>query len=184
MRMFVSIDLPENIKIKCMDIIEKLNSSGTDIKAVKKENLHITLKFLGEVREDDAENVKKILTEYSANQTSFRLGFSGLGYFGKPLPRIIWLGFSAGKERIYQMASDLNEKLDFIRKEERSPKPHLTLARVKSSRNSGGLIEIIRGLTSVKIGEVEVNQIKLMGSILTDSGPKYSDLGLYELGKE
>jgi 2'-5' RNA ligase len=82
MRIFIAIDVNKEIREGCKWIIEKLNESGADLKTVKPENLHITLKFLGEVHENLVKEISESLKDFSEKCKSFRIGFSVLGYFG------------------------------------------------------------------------------------------------------
>lgn len=185
MRLFVGIDLNQEIRQACVRIIDELMLSGAALKTVAPENIHITLKFLGEVREGSVKEISRIIQEASSSIQPFRVGFSVLGYFGSTrFPRTIWVGISEGRETISSVIQDLDKRLSHIRSEERKPKPHMTLARVRSFENSENLIDAIQSNRDVKLGELLVNEIKLKRSVLKPDGPVYSDLEAYELGKE
>ena len=182
MRLFVAIKVNDEIRDKCQEIMATLLISGADLKTTPKENLHITLKFLGEVREDRVNEVKDIIRETSKSSHAFRIGFSVLGYFGGVrFPRVVWLGIDKGKPQIISLSNQLNEKLSFIRSEERSPWPHLTLARVKSVKNSEKLIQVIKDNRDVKLGEVDAKEMSLYSSRLTPNGPIYSEIKTFKL---
>ena len=143
MRLFVAIDINNEIRSRCTKIMESLIESGADLKTVKPENLHITLKFLGEVREDYVNDISDTLNIFAREFEPFSLNFSVLGYFGGVrFPRIIWLGISEGRDVISQMATELNKRLSHIRKEDNKPRPHMTLARVRTPVKSQELIEL------------------------------------------
>lgn len=183
MRMFVAIDLNEDVIGRCMRALSSLKESGAELKPVKPENLHITLKFLGEVREDDLDRISVVLEGFSGRFRPFRLALSGIGYFGSEVfPRVIWAGISEGGDIVSEMSDELNRKLVHIRDEHRNPHPHLTLARARSPENSGRLAEAMKKLSDVKLGEVDVKEIKLRQSILRPDGPVYSDLRSFRLG--
>ena len=164
--------------------MESLRESGGDIRTVVPENLHVTLKFLGEVREDHVKKLSSTLEEFARDHEPFTAGFSVLGCFGSPrFPSVVWVGISEGRDIITGMADDLNTRLSWIRKDDRKPRPHLTLARVISPRNSDKLVERVQSLRHVKLGEVAVREIILKKSMLMPDGPVYSDLDRFALGR-
>jgi 2'-5' RNA ligase len=182
MRLFVSIDLNEELRNRACGIMEDLAGSGADLKIVKPENLHITLKFLGEVREEDVKKISSAISGLSRNFSPFTMELSVLGYFGNPrFPRTVWIGVSRGRETVTVMARELSRVLSFVRTEDREPKPHLTIARVKSVRNAAGLVERIVSNRDVKLGELIVKEISLKKSVLKPDGPSYSNLEVFPL---
>jgi 2'-5' RNA ligase len=185
MRMFVAIDLNEGVIAGCREIMSLLEESGADLRIVKPENLHVTLKFLGEVREGDSDDICEKIELISGNFEPFRLSLSGLGHFGKSgSPRVIWTGISEGSDVVCNISLALEKGLSHIRRNGKEPSPHLTLARVRSRKNSEGLIETIQKLSDVKLGEVDVKEIKLKQSALRPDGPVYSDFRTFELGRK
>ena len=185
MRLFVAAEISDEIRHECKKMIDSLNESGADLKTVRPENLHVTMKFLGDVREDYVKRVSDTLKQFSGDFQPLRAGFSVMGYFGGTrFPRVIWVGISEGREIISEMAGDLNKRLSWIRKDDRKPRPHLTLARVRTTRNTEKLLDTIRLLRDVKLGELNVNEIVLKQSILKPDGPVYKDIEVFRLGKK
>ncbi len=183
MRLFAAIDLNNELREECRKVTQALQLSGADLKVVVPENLHITLKFFGEVREDCVKEVSDTLRKMSESMHPFSMGLSVLGYFGGVrFPRTIWIGISEGRGTISSMMHDLDENLSHIRDESRKNRPHLTLARVKSVRNTENLIETIKSMRDVKLGELCVNKLTLKKSDLNPDGPTYSNLETFELG--
>jgi 2'-5' RNA ligase len=184
MRAFIAISISDKARGKCQRVIEELQASGADLKPVRPENLHVTLMFLGEVGDADLDKVRAVLREFSAKEKAFRISLSMLGYFGNArFPRTVWIGISEGRQEISRICREMNRMLAGIREDSREPRPHLTLARVKSVRGAESLLEKIRELRDVNIGEVEVKEIKLMRSMLQPSGPVYSELESFPLGR-
>ncbi|MCX6814849.1 MAG: RNA 2',3'-cyclic phosphodiesterase [Candidatus Aenigmarchaeota archaeon] len=181
MRLFVAIDLNENVIGKISEIQERLRSGDFDLKCVEPENLHLTLKFLGEVDEKQNEYMGKLISEAAKEFHEFTLSFHGIGYFGERRMNVIWAGVNEGKEEFVKLAQSLDGDLSFVRKDEHEPSPHLTIARVRSGRNREILAREIRSLGDVKIGEVHVKEIKLKQSVLTPQGPIYSDVKIFPL---
>jgi 2'-5' RNA ligase len=185
MRVFVAIDIDRGIKDNCRKIMGSLEESGADLKIVSPENLHITLKFLGEVREEDLERLKQSIGEVTGEFRPFRMGISGVGYFGsRKFPKVIWVGISEGRETISRLCRSLEERLSWVRKDGRKPSPHLTIARFRNPQGSEWLIKAIDELGDVKLGEFSVKEIKLKKSVLEPKGAIYSDLKSFGLGQK
>jgi RNA 2',3'-cyclic 3'-phosphodiesterase len=182
MRMFISIGITEDVRRACMDMISRLMGSGADLRTIDPDNLHMTLKFLGEVREDGVKDISERIRKVAFAEPPFTLGISMLGYFGSTrFPRTVWAGVSDGRDRLISISKALNNELSHIRNEEKEPRPHLTLARVKTVRNAEKLVDTIRSNRNVKFGEVYVKEILLMRSQLTPTGPIYSELERFAL---
>lgn len=182
MRVFVAIDLNRDIIDMCMGAMSSLKECDADIRFTNPENLHITMKFLGEVREECLDDVYREIERVSREFAPFRVVISGIGYFGKKVfPRVVWAGISEGRETLFNMSLSLEKGLSHIRKDSREPNPHITLARIRSPTHSDNLIETIMSMGSVKLGEVYVKEIKLKASDLNKNGPVYSDLKAFSL---
>jgi 2'-5' RNA ligase len=182
MRFFVAIELNEDVVGRISAIQEKLSSGDFDLKMVERENLHLTLKFLGEVQETQVQRIESIISECVNGFRAFTLSFRGIGHFGSGnRVNVIWAGVKEGSGDFVNLAKALEGKLSSIRSEEREPSPHLTIARVKSGRNADRLVREVDSLGDVKIGEVRVNEIKLKQSVLTPQGPIYSDVKTFHL---
>ena len=182
MRLFVAIDLDENVIERLSSIQEKFSSSDFDLKLVEPENLHLTLKFLGELQDSKLGHVEKLVSEALSGFHSFTLSFHGIGYFGSGrYMKVIWAGVNEGRDEFISLANELEAKLSFIRKDEHEPSPHLTIARIRSGRNTDRLSREVDSLRDVKVGEVRVKEIKLKKSVLTPQGPVYSDVKVFQL---
>jgi 2'-5' RNA ligase len=183
MRLFLAIELPCEIRDSCSGIISRLASSGADLRTVDPGNLHITLKFLGEVHEDVVKEISQKCSMVSHSHSPFNLEISSVGYFGSVrFPKTVWLGIGTGRQEISGLMDDLNSHLNHIRDEPRASSPHLTLARVRSVRNTSRLVETIDAIRHVKLGEFHVKEIVLKRSVLNQGGPEYSDLEVFTLG--
>ena len=178
MRLFIAIDLNEEVRGNIKAVQRKLGHEG--LKLVEPENLHLTLKFLGEVPESDLHKIESSISDSVKGLNEFKLSFHGVGYFGSErFMKVIWAGVDSGKEQFISLARSLEERLSFVRKEEREPSPHLTIARVNST--SPKLAHEIASLKGVKLGEIRVKEISLKKSVLTPQGPIYSDVKAFPL---
>ena len=172
MRIFVSINLPEEVKKEIKEIQDKLPDFFG--KKTETENLHLTLKFLGEIDEDKIEKVKNRLKEIRFN--SFETEIKELGIFSEKFVRIVWLHVKNCEE--------LQRKIDFALKDlfesEKRFMSHLTIARVKKIKDKR---EFLRKLKEIKIPEIKfkVDRFYLMKSELNSKGPVYNILEEFDL---
>ena len=170
MRLFIAIDLPKDIKDYLMKIEEKIDVKG--LKLVK--DIHLTLKFLGEVEDDKAEQIKNLLKEIKINP--FEAKISGLGVFPSgSYIRVVWVGVQP-EDKIIEIQKEIDERMKEIGfKKEKNFKAHITLARVKFLEDKEGFVS---KLNEIKPEEksFEVKSFKLIKSTLTREGPIYEDL--------
>ena len=176
MRCFIGVDVEEKLKEKIVKIQKNITRAG--IKLVERENLHFTLKFLGEIDDEKIEQVKKKLSEVSFK--AFKIFIKGVGAFPNiNYIRIIWIGCDSPE--MNKLSEIVDEKLAGIGfKRNEKYQNHVTIARVRI-KPPEKLIKKIRELKDTEIGEMVVDKIKLKESKLTPSGPIYSDLKTFEL---
>ena len=183
MRLFIAVDLEGPVAEKVEGLMENLRKIGADLRFVDSRQVHITLKFLGEVDVSRVKGISESIRTALQGIDSFKLSIEGLGYFGsRNSPRVVWLGIGAGKQQLAGIMSRLEQSLAFIRREERESNPHLTIARARTARNSESLVQEIGLHKDVKAGEVDVKEIKLKQSIAGREGPEYSDIWVFRLG--
>jgi 2'-5' RNA ligase len=182
MRTFIAIELDKEIKEKISLIEEELRKTDADVKWVKPENIHLTLKFLGEIDEKQADKIKNILQDLAKEKQTFEMAISELGAFPKlNFPRVIWIGIKKGAENVLNIASELEEKLSKIGfpKEKRSFSGHISIGRVRSNKNRLQLIEAVNKINEANQKETYtqlVKNITLFKSTLTPQGPIYEAL--------
>jgi 2'-5' RNA ligase len=177
MRVFIAVDLiDENIKHGILNIQRTLNQSGADLKSVEPHNLHFTIRFLGEISEQETTVVSGMLKDLDVS--SFKISFKGLGYFPNPLRiSVIWIGIDDGKKEFVELAEQIEKKLERLNfKSDRKFIPHLTICRVKTGRNKDQLIRTAEQFYAIDLGIDTVSSVKLKKSLLTPEGPIYTDL--------
>ena len=175
-RSFMAIELNRDIKGELKIIQDKLKELDLDAKWVEINNIHLTLKFLGNVDWDNLEKVKAILKKTSILFKPFKINLSAVGVFPKvDSPRVIWTGIDKGKNEIIKIASLLDEELKKIAipSEDREFTPHLTLGRVRSAKNKDRLKNYLGSLKLDFRAIQEVKEIILFQSKLNPAGPAY-----------
>lgn len=179
MRLFIAVNIPAEIKDKIEDIQRSLKRSGADVKWVEKDNLHLTLKFIGDVPEDKVLLIASELEPKLKGFGSFEIALSGIGLFpGPDFPRIIWLGITDKSGKLRELTSIIEEAalaLGF-EKELRGFSPHLTIGRVRSRTNVDRLKTSIIQNGKCNTGPFTLTSADIMESVLTSRGPEYKCL--------
>ena len=177
-RSFISFDISSGeILKKIQDVQEKLVETEADLKVVKPKNIHITMRFLGEISSETIEKVIEQIEEIKSQ--SFDIEFKGIGTFPNiKYPRVIWIGIKKGSNELKEIYTQLEPRLNKIgfNPDKKGFSPHLTIARLRSSRNRKTLTDILRHLEFLEIGIIRAEILKLKKSTLTPSGPIYSTI--------
>lgn len=176
------------IKVERPEIVERVRSLQEDLaryglkaKPVEPENLHITLKFIGEVPPAKVEAIKRQLQQIEFPK--FYIEFQGVGGFPSlSRARVLWIGVSKGSEKLVEMSEIVEKSLlkTGIPRSSKSFHPHLTIARVKAPLNQR-LKKILDEHKDAVFGGMDVEKFFLMRSVLTSRGPIYSELASYKL---
>lgn len=182
-RSFIAIELPGEIKSDLAQLGDRLmDARHPFVKWVDVENIHLTLKFLGNVAVNQITEITEAMREAIRGVSPFRLEISGLGAFPRmEQPRVIWVGISGETDKLSELQRRVDSKLVRLgfAGENQSFVPHLTLARVRDGAASSDRGDLGRLLASTKFeskGHITVNSINLMKSQLTPDGPIYSRL--------
>ena len=178
MRCFISIDLPSKIKEEITKIEEKVQNLNemSKLKIVKPENLHITLKFLGELTDNQINKIKQTLKGIKFE--SFKVKLNSVGVFPSlNYIRVLWVDVLPKKELI-----ELQKKIDIILGEQgfrknKNFETHITFARVKFIKNEEKA-RFIKEIKEIKVEpfEFEIKDFSLKKSTLTKEGPLYEDI--------
>ena len=177
MRVFIAVELSGEQKNKLYELQQAIKNAGMEANVVAKENIHITLKFLGEIGENDLEIVKNSLKEALEGVKSFQVSIKGVGAFpSMARPRVIWAGIEDGRDELIELAGRIDEKV-VVREFDKTPfSPHITVARLKSERHVAALEGIKRNFEEFEFGKTFVSEVKIRESRLSSGGPSYSDL--------
>jgi 2'-5' RNA ligase len=177
-RSFIAFDVnDESVWKRMADTQNLLVGTRADLKLVKPQNIHVTLRFLGNITPN---TVEKIFEEMKKVQfTPFDVRINGLGAFPHlRYPRVVWAGITEGADQLRNVFSQLEPRLRSLgfAPDTKGFSPHLTIARVKSGRNKAELVKFINENAGYEFGVIKADCLKLKRSELTPKGPIYSTL--------
>jgi len=173
-RAFISADIIPSEAL--VSVLRRLANSRADLKTVKPELMHLTLKFLGDAEESAIDEITVRILKATEGLQPFKIRLKGMGAFPSMSSiRVVWVGIEDGEplERIAENLDKSMSELGFER-EKRGFKPHLTLARTRSAKNISNVQEILMEDAATDYGEYTVDRILLKKSVLTPNGPIYS----------
>ena len=189
-RAFIALDLPPEV-IQCLDdVSQQLREKliGAPVRWVPVENIHLTLKFLGDVSESNIDMLTDLLQSIVSNVKQFELSVGGLGAYPKPhRPRVIWVGVEAPPDLMIAQRSVESEmsRLGYAR-ERRPFNPHLTLGRVSrhsTNQDVRNIADVIKSNNVGYLGSARVTAFHIYRSDLKPSGAVYTKLFSATLGK-
>lgn len=180
MRTFIALDLPKEIVAEISRIQKTIwKKTLFTGKLTKNMNLHLTLKFLGEINDEKVEEIRKKLSEIKLESFDCELG--EVGVFSKQFIKIIWIKLNG--KGIWKLQKEVDEELsDLFNKEDRFMS-HITIARVKNVRDKKGLFDYLESVRPKKI-KFHVDKFFLKKSELLENGPEYEDIEKYDLRNE
>src|SRR3989338_5381159 len=170
MRLFISIEVPDEIKEYLGNIQQKIDVLKDKVRWIGQKQMHLTLKFLGKVQTDKVKDISEALRGIKVAPFSVNLGDIGV-FPSEDYIRVIWVGLNPEKE-VLELQKNIDESLKKLFDKEKDFKSHITLARVKYIENKE---DFIGKLKNVKIEgkKIDVSNFKLMKSTLTPLGPVY-----------
>ena len=185
MRAFLAISFPSELSSRVEDLQQALKRADADVRWVPSQNLHLTLKFLGEIEDACATELSGLLRPEIERYSPLELHFEGVGRFpkGGP-PRVLWVGCRGDVSPLIGLAQLCERAASVIDvpEERRSFSPHLTIGRVKSGRNRESLLRAMEARFDEVIGPLRVPRITLYKSELTPQGAIYQVLEEFSLG--
>lgn len=185
MRLFVSVEISDDLRGALTKIKEDLSHSLTlkEAKWVKPENLHLTLKFFGEVPENDLAALEQALVESVKGKKSFLIQVHGMGCFPNlQRPRVLWAGIKEGAQSLEALAKSVEENsvAAGFAPVDKPFSAHLTLARFTAAPPKDFLV-MMENVSARSFGEMKIEKISLIESQLSPSGPRYTTLREFSL---
>lgn len=181
-RGFIAVEVPTTEPLE--RLARELRTSGASLKIVSLENLHATLKFLGDTEEGLVSEVVDAIRKATGEVSPFVARLRGAGAFpGLARMNVAWVGIE-NAEPLARVAGALEASLEHLgfRRETRPWSPHVTVARVKGGRNLERLRQILRAHETTLFGEWTVDEVRLKRSVLSPEGPAYTTLEEVRLG--
>jgi len=184
-RLFIAIEIPENIRTRFASLLKEFRSIAPQVKWVRAENLHVTLKFLGETDSTNLAALQDVLTAV-CSPTPVNLEFRGLGFFpNEKRPRVLWAGMESSPN-LKSLAADIDQAahpLGFPL-EERPFTPHLTLARFPLPGFPPKLLHATNDKSLQPFGPLVTREFHLIESKLKPAGAEYTTLQTFHFVPE
>jgi RNA 2',3'-cyclic 3'-phosphodiesterase len=187
MRCFIAIDMDPQIKKAMVDLQKRISGRidlrKGDVTWVRDNAMHLTLKFLGDVPDAQLMDVCRVTEQVCQRHGRFDLDVEGVGHFGSPSARVVWVGTGAGTEALMALQADLDDQLEVAGwpKEGRGFSAHLTLCRIKNPKAGDTLVKAYKPHHDTKLGTTGVEALVIYESQLRPEGPEYTPLGHYPL---
>lgn len=183
MRSFIAIELPDTVRSALLLLQQELKTFGADVRWVRPEGVHLTLKFLGDIGDRAVEGIVERLKGTCKKFQTFHCEVKGVGVFpGVRAPRVLWGGI-ADHDALTSIQQEIEDGMSLLgfEREERKFTPHLTLGRFRSSKGKMVLMEKLETYKEVRLGIIDVNHISLMRSDLGPTGAKYTRITVLPL---
>lgn len=182
LRAFLAFEVSPEVRESLMRVEDEIRQTRADVKPVEKDNLHFTVKFLGDVPDSVVAEIDRRMGALALERIEVMV--KGLGAFpDAKRPRVVWAG--ASPETAPRLAETGKRILEAIRglgqEDSRGFSPHITVARVRSPRNQEALTALIRGCSGREFGATTITSLKLKSSTLSPRGPTYADVREYAL---
>jgi 2'-5' RNA ligase len=185
LRSFLAIELPESILRRIGEVQRDLKSSRADVRWVSPQNIHLTLKFFGNIEESKIDSIAQSIEEPARTFSPIGITVRGMGAFpGLKSPRVIWIGLHDEKKVLVSFQKQLDGELQKIgfQPEDRPFHPHLTLGRMRSNRGKDELVTEMEKYREEEFGSFQTDRVILLKSDLRPEGPIYTPLREIRLG--
>lgn len=183
-RLFFAVDLPLKTLSTAQSLIDKFGVPSAHVRWVHAKNLHISLKFLGDVEAQTIPSLCAKAKEAVSGFGEMSLSIEGMGLFpNNTKPRVVWFGIKGATKQFARLESRLSENIECLGfpAAERPFTPHLTIGRVKSASARGELIRLVHNNHDLKVGEAPVKVIHIYESRLGPGGSVYTKVESFPL---
>jgi len=184
-RTFIAAEISSEARACAAKVIGQLSVDGEAVHWVRPANMHLTIKFLGDVEYTALSEVCRALAKSVAPIEPIEVQCGGVGAFPKPeRPRTIWLAVDDSENHLSALASVVEDAMADIRfrREPRPYHPHLTLGRLRDGRHAAGLANRIQTGNFELRGRLAIDELIVFSSEQTSAGPTYTPVGRAKLG--
>jgi len=180
-RTFIAVEISKNTRKRACDLVNRLQRSEANVRWVVAENMHLTMKFLGDVPNTETPQVCRSVMDAVSNFSSIEIQCVGAGAFpDSKRPRTVWLGVETGKNELTELQQSVEKSLKPLgfKPERRRFHPHLTIGRVRSGGpQQRELAKLIEENASFEAGTSIIREVLILASFLDKTGPTYDVLG-------
>ena len=177
-RSFIAFDLENEQVLNRLTQAQKLVlETGADLRPVAPQNIHVTIRFLGDISPGMVEKVYEVMKKVEFKP--FTIQIRGLGVFPSlNFPRVVWAGMTDGVEQLRSIFTQLEPQIRALgfKADAYGFSPHLTIARVRTATNKQRLAEFVTKEGDFEFGTIQANCLKLKRSQLSPKGPTYSTI--------
>ena len=179
MRTFLAVEISDPVRSKASKLISRLSRDATGVKWVEPDNLHLTLKFFGEISDDDVSKICTAVGDAVSPIRAFDCECVGIGAFPRiEHPRTIWVGLADAQDRMARLQEAIEQSVSDLGfpREKRAFHGHLTLGRVRDSHGMQKLSASLQEQSELSLGTTRVSKVTFFASQLRSPGPTYTPL--------
>jgi len=177
-RSFIAFDIDSELVLKRLSEAQNiLINTGADLKVVEPKNIHVTMRFLGNISPPMVDSIHEEMKKISF--IPFEIELKGLGAFPSlRYARVVWAGIRKGADELMNVFNQLEPSLRRLgfNPDPKGFSPHLTIARVKTGRHKAELVKCVEDLADYEFGIIKADCLRLKKSVLTPKGPIYTTL--------
>ena len=177
-RSFIAFDIENEIVVRRLSEVQNmLVNTGANLKLVKPQNIHVTMRFLGNIALHMVDSIHEEMKQVFVNP--FDIELRGLGAFpSMRYTRVVWAGIRKGSDELVNVLDQLEPRLRRLgfKRDTKGFSPHLTIARVRTGRHKAALVKCVEELVDYEFGVTRASCLKLKKSVLTPRGPIYTAL--------
>src|SRR5581483_1284842 len=187
-RTFIAVEMSPSVIARAGDLIDKLRVAAAEINWVRPQQMHLTLKFLGDVPDTDTPDICRVVEQLAADFETFEITCRGAGAFPSLRdPKILWIGIEDGAEELQRLQAEIENALKQelgYGKEQRGFHPHLTIGRVKRELpgGRGELTQLLEKHARFDADLAIIDEVVTFASFLSRKGPAHNALGRAVLG--
>lgn len=182
-RVFCAVELPDDVRRELENHVSRLREAVPDVAASwsRAENVHLTLKFFGNVEVDRISSISAAATRAATEFSPFSIEVGGTGVFPRPSrPQVLWIGVSDPVGQLSALQKKVDDATTDFGKESRAFRPHLTIARIRKPEGAKRLADAHLGM-EFKPSEIKLNEVIVFRSELSSKGSRYTPISRHPI---